>query len=165
MTGLIWNETSKLTRDKYVEHQRALSCPSTDRGSKIFSDEKDKYMKARKCATKQRLPSVNTGNKGDDKMIETLITEKELCEWLKVSRATVGKMRRRDLPHYQIGSMVHYSKEEVQKWLEKHQHVLEEAEGDCVSEENADEEDHEGQEVDSNPEDIEFVWEEKGCRE
>ena len=121
-------------------------------------------MKAQKSATKQRLPSGNTGNKGDEQMIETLVTEKELCEWLKVSRATVGKMRRRDLPHYQIGSLVRYSKEEVQKWLDKHQHVLEE-EGDCVSEENADEEDHEGHVESSIPEDMEFVWEEKGCRE
>jgi excisionase family DNA binding protein len=101
-------------------------------------------------------------------MIETLVTEKELCEWLKVSRATVGKMRRRDLPHYQIGSLVRYSKEEVQKWLERHQHVLEEEEGDIQSEENVnDEEDHEGQDdVNGTPgDDMEFVWEEKGCRE
>jgi len=48
------------------------------------------------------------------------LTEKELCEWLKISRSTAVRLRRKGMPFVKIGKrFVRYNKEEVEKWLSK----------------------------------------------
>ena len=61
-------------------------------------------------------------------MIDGLITEQELCDWLRVSRSTIHNLRKRDLPFLKILNCVRYNIEDVQKWLENHQGSLEDAE-------------------------------------
>jgi predicted DNA-binding transcriptional regulator AlpA len=82
-------------------------------------------------------------------MVEALINDKELCHWLRISRATSAKMRGRDLPYYVIGSVVRYSKQEVQEWLDRHQHELGQ-EDLPLEDEIEDTEDHEGQDDSSD---------------
>jgi excisionase family DNA binding protein len=50
-------------------------------------------------------------------MGEIYFTEKELCEWLRVSRSKVMSLRKEGMPFIKIGKSVRFDKEEVEKWL------------------------------------------------
>lgn len=50
-------------------------------------------------------------------MEEDLITTKELCEWLKISKATASNWRKQGMPYYGKSRSLRYKKTEVQKWL------------------------------------------------
>jgi len=50
---------------------------------------------------------------------ETYITTEELCQWLKISKATANNWRRLGLPFVRFGNTVRYEKVKVQKWLEE----------------------------------------------
>lgn len=49
------------------------------------------------------------------------ITEKELCEWLKIERMTAYRWRKQGLPHIGSRKSIRYNKEEVEKWLREKQ--------------------------------------------
>lgn len=51
-----------------------------------------------------------------------LLTESQLCEWLRVSRSTLYRQRERGLPHTRIGGQVRYDLEQVLEWLERQKH-------------------------------------------
>ncbi|MCT4664837.1 MAG: helix-turn-helix domain-containing protein [Flavobacteriales bacterium] len=52
-------------------------------------------------------------------MDEELITTKELCEWLKISKATASNWRKQGMPYYGKARSLRYKKSEVNKWLDK----------------------------------------------
>lgn len=48
----------------------------------------------------------------------TLVTEKELCELLKVNNVFLWKCRKKGLPFYRLGSkMIRYNVDEVIQWF------------------------------------------------
>ena len=47
------------------------------------------------------------------------ITEKELCEWLKIERMTAYRWRKEGLPYIGSRKIIRYNKEEVEKWLKE----------------------------------------------
>ena len=47
------------------------------------------------------------------------ITEKELCEWLKISKMTAYRWRKYGLPYMGNVKSIRYNKEEVEKWLKE----------------------------------------------
>jgi excisionase family DNA binding protein len=52
-------------------------------------------------------------------MEEGLITTKELCEWLRISKATVSNWRKQGLPYYGKDRSLRYKKSEIMEWLDK----------------------------------------------
>lgn len=51
--------------------------------------------------------------------MENLITTKELCEKLKVTRQTVFTWRSQGMPYKKYGKIVRFNYEEVEKWLKE----------------------------------------------
>lgn len=49
----------------------------------------------------------------------TYITLKELCEKLKISRATVDRWRREGLPFIKIGNGVRFIESDVMEWIKR----------------------------------------------
>jgi predicted site-specific integrase-resolvase len=47
------------------------------------------------------------------------ITEKELCEWLKIDRVTAYRWRKQGLPYIGKTKSIRYNKEEIEKWLKE----------------------------------------------
>ncbi len=55
---------------------------------------------------------------------DSLISERELAAWLKVSYATAKRRRAEGgdwPPHRQIGRLIRYSTVEVRRWLDRQQ--------------------------------------------
>lgn len=52
-------------------------------------------------------------------MQEELITTKELCEWLKISKATASNWRKQGMPYYGKDRSLRYRKSEVEKWMKE----------------------------------------------
>lgn len=52
-------------------------------------------------------------------MEEELITTKELCKWLKISRSTASNWRKQGMPYYGKDRSLRYKRSEVQNWLKK----------------------------------------------
>lgn len=50
-------------------------------------------------------------------MNESYITLKDLCEKLKISRATIDRWRREGLPFIKIGNGVRFIESDVMKWI------------------------------------------------
>lgn len=49
-----------------------------------------------------------------------VLTEKELCEVLKVSRQTLWRLRKREgVPFFKVGNRYRYNLDEVQQWLNR----------------------------------------------
>ncbi|KGG81091.1 hypothetical protein Y919_02755 [Caloranaerobacter azorensis H53214] len=53
------------------------------------------------------------------KQEEELITTKELCDWLKISKATASRWRKQGMPYHGKDRSLRYKKSEVIKWLEE----------------------------------------------
>jgi excisionase family DNA binding protein len=51
--------------------------------------------------------------------MKELITEKQLIDLLKLSRATISRLRKNGMPYKKIGKSVRYDYDEVRQWLEK----------------------------------------------
>jgi predicted site-specific integrase-resolvase len=49
---------------------------------------------------------------------EELMTTKELCEWLKISKATASNWRKQGMPYTGKDRSLRYAKSEVQQWLD-----------------------------------------------
>lgn len=47
------------------------------------------------------------------------ITQKELCEWLRISAVTAWKWRKEGMPYIGNKGSIRYNKEQVEKWLEE----------------------------------------------
>jgi len=52
-------------------------------------------------------------------MEEELLTTIELCEWLKIGRATAWRWRGKGMPYIGRGKSLRYRKSDVVKWLEQ----------------------------------------------
>ncbi len=52
-------------------------------------------------------------------MAEEYMTVKQLCDWLKVSRTTVDKWRRKGMPFIKEEKLVRFNKDEVEQWLKQ----------------------------------------------
>lgn len=52
-------------------------------------------------------------------MGETYLTERELCDWLKVSRTKVSSLRKEGMPFVKLGKSVRYDKDKIEKWMEE----------------------------------------------
>ncbi len=48
------------------------------------------------------------------------LTNKQVCEWLTISKTTLYKWRKLGLPYSSIEGMNVYNKEQVNKWLLEH---------------------------------------------
>lgn len=48
-----------------------------------------------------------------------IITEKELCEWLKITQMTAYRWRKAGMPYMGKTKSIRYDKEKVQQWLEQ----------------------------------------------
>jgi len=57
-------------------------------------------------------------------MAKEYFTTKELCEFLKISKNQPVKLRKMGLPYIKVGGMIRYDKDEVQKWLKKHEETV-----------------------------------------
>jgi excisionase family DNA binding protein len=51
--------------------------------------------------------------------MDEILTQKELCELLKITAMTAYRYRRKGMPHIGAGKGIRYKKEDVLKWLEK----------------------------------------------
>lgn len=51
--------------------------------------------------------------------MENLLTVKELCEILKVSRQTLQNWRKEGMPSEKFGKLVRFNKDEVYQWLKQ----------------------------------------------
>ena len=52
-------------------------------------------------------------------MDEELLTVKELCKWLKISRSTADRWRNEGMPFIKHSKSVRFDKDKVQEWLER----------------------------------------------
>ena len=52
-----------------------------------------------------------------DGLQEELITTKELCEWLKISKATASNWRKQGMPYYGKDRSLRYRKTEIERWM------------------------------------------------
>ena len=50
--------------------------------------------------------------------MDNLITTKDLCNLLKVTRQTVANYRKEGMPYKKFGILVRFNKDEVNEWLE-----------------------------------------------
>ncbi|PKM90309.1 MAG: hypothetical protein CVU87_02680 [Firmicutes bacterium HGW-Firmicutes-12] len=50
-------------------------------------------------------------------MSSELITQEELCKWLKISVMTSYRWRKEGMPFLQVGRQVRFEKDVVLKWL------------------------------------------------
>jgi len=50
-------------------------------------------------------------------IIAEWITEKELCEWLKIQRVTAYRWRKEGMPYIGQRKSIRYNKEEVETWF------------------------------------------------
>jgi excisionase family DNA binding protein len=50
-------------------------------------------------------------------MMNELITKQEVCDWLKVSRATVDRWRAKGMPSVKVGRKVRFESQKVKKWI------------------------------------------------
>ncbi len=67
-------------------------------------------------------------------MQDELLTERDLCSFLRVSRSTIVKLRAEDnLPFFRVGDSIRYVKKDVEDWLVKQQ--AQTKEGDVQDEE------------------------------
>ncbi len=57
------------------------------------------------------------------------LTERDLMEWLKVSRSTTTRMRKEGLPFSKLGKAIRYEKAKVQTWLNENTSEGEETKG------------------------------------
>ena len=51
--------------------------------------------------------------------MDEIVTEKELCEWLKITAMTAYRWRKNGMPYIGKKKSIRYSKEEVLKWLKE----------------------------------------------
>jgi len=52
-------------------------------------------------------------------MEEKLLTERELCQWLQIGRATAWRWRKEGMPFLKHGKSLRFEKEKIRQWLEK----------------------------------------------
>jgi excisionase family DNA binding protein len=52
-------------------------------------------------------------------MEEEFLTADELSKWLKVTRRTIDRWRKKGLPYYKVGSSIRFKKEEILQWIEQ----------------------------------------------
>ena len=50
-------------------------------------------------------------------MEERLLTERQLCEWLQITRATAWRWRKEGMPCIKHGKSIRFEKDEILKWL------------------------------------------------
>lgn len=50
-------------------------------------------------------------------MQEEILTQQELCKWLKISRSTAERWRKEGMPFYKTGRLVRFNKAEIIEWL------------------------------------------------
>jgi len=63
---------------------------------------------------------MTNNNESEVKSMDvTYITLKELCEKLKISRATVDRWRREGLPFIKIGNGVRFIESDVMEWIKR----------------------------------------------
>lgn len=63
--------------------------------------------------------SGNEPATGGERMATEYLTEKEIIEWLKVSRATVNRWRQKGMPYVKINYSVRFERGKVQEWIDK----------------------------------------------
>lgn len=51
--------------------------------------------------------------------MEELITEKELCEWLKINPVTAWRWRKEGMPYLGRKKTIRYNKEQVINWMKE----------------------------------------------
>lgn len=51
--------------------------------------------------------------------MEELMTEDELCKWLRISTVTAYRWRKEGMPFIKVNRAVRYDRNKVQEWLEK----------------------------------------------
>lgn len=49
----------------------------------------------------------------------SLITQKELCEWLSITPMTAYRWRKKGMPHLGQGKGLRYRKSDIIQWLEE----------------------------------------------
>lgn len=54
-------------------------------------------------------------------MEEKLVTTKELCDYLKLSRMTIERYRKQGMPYVTIGKNIRFKLSEVMEWLSKNE--------------------------------------------
>lgn len=52
-------------------------------------------------------------------MNDELLTVKQLCEWLQITRKTSERWRAKGMPYMKHGKLIRFQKEEVLKWLKE----------------------------------------------
>jgi excisionase family DNA binding protein len=54
-------------------------------------------------------------------MDDGFLTIQEVSEWLRVKPSTLyAKVESGDIPHYKVGRLVRFKREDVDDWMEKH---------------------------------------------
>jgi len=54
-------------------------------------------------------------------MGKELLTTDELCEWLKIGRSSLWRLRKEGLPYIKVGNLTRYDKDDVLVWLKSQQ--------------------------------------------
>lgn len=64
-------------------------------------------------------------------MNEQYRTEKEIAEFLQISRSTMNRLRMEGgLPYYQVGRSVRFRMDEIEQWLTNNRHAQTAARGE-----------------------------------
>jgi len=51
-------------------------------------------------------------------MEKEIMSKRELSEYLRLSRATIDNLMKKDLPYFKVGGRVLFRKSAIDKWLE-----------------------------------------------
>jgi phage terminase Nu1 subunit (DNA packaging protein) len=73
------------------------------------------YATYENCERSQNLDNLNKTKE----ISEDLVKTKDLCDWLKISNATVMRWRNEGMPYHGKGRSLRYNKEEVQRWVDE----------------------------------------------
>ena len=52
-------------------------------------------------------------------MAKEYLTVDEVCKWLKVSRNTIERWRKKGMPFIKTGRLVRFDRAEIEEWLEE----------------------------------------------
>ncbi len=97
-------------------------------------------------------------------MKNNLLKEKEVCEYLKVSRTTLWRMKKEGMPNIKVGNSYRYKIDDVMNWVTKEEKIIyssKNAEDQKLVEEK--EEETQERIVNSYSIDLEYLWQHNLC--
>lgn len=54
---------------------------------------------------------------------DELLTQKQVCQWLQISRTSLARLRKSGFPTQYVGNSIRFSQSIVTEWLEKNNKI------------------------------------------